>query len=375
MRTLTLTQRLNGGFLLVSASYCAFAIVQHSSITATVVNAVFAQVVGYFISKGIARRVQLDAQHLSESMASVSRSSELIEHQARRAAGQADELSLSASTVDANFSTVAAAVEEMHASIAEIAHSATNAAGVVSEAMDTMATTNRTVTQLGESSAEIGKVIEVITSIAEQTNLLALNATIEAARAGEAGKGFAVVANEVKELAKETASATEEIGKRIATIQNDTDGAVAAMARVSDTISNINTIQSTIAAAVEEQTAVTTEIANSVHSAAASAATMTDTIAAFVVTTNDVASTAVDNQSSVGSIGAVVEDLQSLVSHSSTATAHGSSAGRTSSTSFDDAFGSSPHHADGPASPSSYLSSSRIGVRSSDAAAQVTSNS
>jgi methyl-accepting chemotaxis protein len=124
------------------------------------------------------------------------------------------------------------------------------------------------VAKLGESSAEIGNVVKVITSIAEQTNLLALNATIEAARAGEAGKGFAVVANEVKELAQETAKATEDIARRVEAIQGDTAGAVAAIGRISTVIGQINDYQLTIASAVEEQTATTSEMSRSVAEAA-----------------------------------------------------------------------------------------------------------
>ena len=129
----------------------------------------------------------------------------------------------------------------------------------------------QTVGELGNSSAEIGMVIKTITSIAQQTNLLALNATIEAARAGEAGKGFAVVANEVKELAKETARATEDISAKIEAIQSGTRGAVDAITEIGDIIDRINDIQTTIASAVEEQTATTNEIARSVTEASAGA--------------------------------------------------------------------------------------------------------
>jgi methyl-accepting chemotaxis protein len=124
------------------------------------------------------------------------------------------------------------------------------------------------VTKLGDSSAEIGDVVKVITSIAEQTNLLALNATIEAARAGEAGKGFAVVANEVKELAQETAKATEDIARRVQAIQGDTTEAVDAIGEIAAIVAQISDRQTTIASAVEEQTATTQEMSRSVAEAA-----------------------------------------------------------------------------------------------------------
>jgi methyl-accepting chemotaxis protein len=122
--------------------------------------------------------------------------------------------------------------------------------------------------KLGESSVEIGNVIKVITSIAEQTNLLALNATIEAARAGDAGKGFAVVASEVKDLAQETARATEDIGARVTAIQQDTGGAVDVIGRISEVIAKINDYQTTIASAVEQQTATTAEMSRSISEVA-----------------------------------------------------------------------------------------------------------
>ncbi len=179
-------------------------------------------------------------------------------------AGETSEKSMTAAAnaeeVSKGVQTVATNTEEMAASIKEISKSSSDAAGISKDAMKKAAETNATITQLGEASQEIGNVIKVISSIAQQTNLLALNATIEAARAGDAGKGFAVVANEVKELAKQTAKATEEITTKIGAIQETSKGAVGAIGGISKVIEQINGISMTIAAAVEEQTATTNEV-------------------------------------------------------------------------------------------------------------------
>src|SRR5579872_2360133 len=194
--------------------------------------------------------------HASEEL---STTSQQITANSEETSAQANVVSQATQQVSQNLQTVATGAEEMGASIKEIAKNATEAAKVATAAVKVAETANSTVGKLGESSAEIGQVIKVITSIAQQTNLLALNATIEAARAGEAGKGFAVVANEVKELAKETAKATEDISRKIEAIQTDTKAAVDAIATISDVINQINGISNTIATAVEEQNATTNE--------------------------------------------------------------------------------------------------------------------
>jgi methyl-accepting chemotaxis protein len=187
---------------------------------------------------------------------------------AEETAVQANVVSAASEQVSRNVASVATASEEMQASIREISKNANDSARVAKNAVGMAHSTNETMKKLGESSLEIGNVIKVITSIAQQTNLLALNATIEAARAGEAGKGFAVVANEVKELAKQTAKATEEISQKIEMIQGDTKGAVSAIGEISTIINQINDLSNNIASAVEEQTVTTNEIGRSVAEAA-----------------------------------------------------------------------------------------------------------
>jgi methyl-accepting chemotaxis protein len=202
----------------------------------------------------------------------------------------------------------------MSASIKEIAKNATEAAKIATSAVKTAETTNATVAKLGESSAEIGQVVKVITSIAQQTNLLALNATIEAARAGEAGKGFAVVANEVKELAKETAKATEDISRKIEAIQGNTKGAVQAIGEISAVILQINDISNTIASSVEEQTATTNEISRNVQEGAKGGAQVAENIGAVAQAAKSTTQGANDTQTAAGELARMAADLQKVVS-------------------------------------------------------------
>jgi methyl-accepting chemotaxis protein len=254
------------------------------------------------------------AGSLTTSADRLSGVSEQMSANANETASQTAVVSAAAEEVSKNIQIVATGGEEMGASIREIAKSATEAAKVAAEASKVAQTTNTTVAKLGESSAEIGNVVKVITSIAEQTNLLALNATIEAARAGEAGKGFAVVANEVKELAKETAKATDEIGKKIEAIQNDTRNAVEEITKITGIIARINDISNTIASAVEEQTATTNEITRNIGEAARGSAEIAQNITGVAQAAKSTTAGAVDTQNSATDLTRMAAELQDLVS-------------------------------------------------------------
>ena len=197
---------------------------------------------------------------LSSASAELTATATEMENTSNRTSDQAVRASAASDQVAVGVQTVATNMEEMVASIKEIARSTSESSQMAKTTLERAKETNSTIIQLGNSSQEIGDVIKVISSIAQQTNLLALNATIEAARAGEAGRGFAVVANEVKELAKQTAKATNEITNKIGAIQNDTQKAVGAIGGISEAVDKLNAISSVIAAAVEEQTATTNEV-------------------------------------------------------------------------------------------------------------------
>ena len=258
-------------------------------------------------------RLASNAEQLANASEEMSAVSRQMGSNAEETSAQADTVASSAEQVDQNMQTVATGAEELAASLKEVASNASEADRIANEAVEAARKTNITVGQLGESSAEIGNVIKVITSIAQQTNLLALNATIEAARAGEAGKGFAVVANEVKELAKQTAEATEDISQKIEAIQTDTEEAVEAIDQIGNVISQINDVQGTIASAVEEQSATTNEIARNVNEAAEGSAQIAENIAGVAEAAEDTTNGANDSQRASEELARMATDMQELV--------------------------------------------------------------
>lgn len=244
-----------------------------------------------------ARTLNSASRSMTSGAASLSTDASNSRQQSQHVAESATELShtiqgmsSSAEQMTSSMRTVAASVEEMTQTIAEIASNAERSAAVAKEASQLATVSNSQIADLGSAADEIGKVIQVIQDIAEQTNLLALNATIEAARAGEAGKGFAVVATEVKELAKQTGAATDDIRQRIEGIQQSTGKAIASIREISEVVEKVNMVASTIASAVEEQNVTTREMARHIGETAQSAEGVSTAVVNTSRSTKDIAS-------------------------------------------------------------------------------------
>lgn len=234
--------------------------------------------VGVFLNRSLARPLRATAAWASRSAGTLQAVSDALGASAAATSGRATSASSTGEAVSSNVATVAAAIDEMDASIRGVATTAAEASASTAGAVDAARSTSQRIEKLGESSQEIGAVIDLINSIAGQTNLLALNATIEAARAGEAGRGFAVVANEVKNLAEQTARATDEIAERINAIQGDSTSAIEATNEIVETISRINETFSSIAIAVEQQSGATSEIGRSIEDATTGTQAIASTI-------------------------------------------------------------------------------------------------
>jgi methyl-accepting chemotaxis protein len=235
------------------------------------------------------------AGQLSQTAGKLTQGAEQTTQQSSAVAAAAEEMSASMTTMAAsstqmsnNVKIVATSVEEMTAAISEVARSAEKAAHTADEAAQIVQNTNQEISQLGQTAEGIGQVIEVIQDIAEQTKLLALNATIEAARAGDAGKGFAVVATEVKELARQTADATNDIRQRVEGIQSSSGHAISAINRIADVVTRVNEASRTIASAVEEQSITTKEISKNLVQAATGAQTVCSNVSQTAAATREV---------------------------------------------------------------------------------------
>ncbi|WP_460607100.1 methyl-accepting chemotaxis protein [Jatrophihabitans fulvus] len=221
--------------------------------------------------------------------------------------------SASAREMSENVASIAASIRQMDGAVRDIAGQTSTAAAIASDAVDTAAAASADMDRLNAASQEIGQIVKAITAIAGQTNLLALNATIEAARAGEAGKGFAVVASEVKDLAQETAAATNDITDKITRIQGMTAETAGAIGRITDVIGRINEKQLVVASAVEEQSATTAEIDRSVGMLSVGATAVTDNMAGIERSTTTSADCAATTRDSAARLTTVAREVQSLV--------------------------------------------------------------
>lgn len=256
--------------------------------------------------------VRVRAESLADSAELLSGISSQLEGGAGSTASKANTVSAAAEEAATIATSVAESVEQLQFSITEISRATNAATETAGEAVAVAESTADTIKQLGQSSEEIGRVVDLISAIAEDTNVLALNATIEAARAGEAGKGFAVVANEVKDLAGETARATEDIKERVARIQADTIEAVEAIARVGSVVAAISDGQNTIAASIEEQTATANEISVAVADVARASADINESITSVAQSSTETSENATNTAAAAAQLTGLASELKSL---------------------------------------------------------------
>jgi methyl-accepting chemotaxis protein len=264
--------------------------------------------------RGAIQEISSNALMISASSEELAVVSAQLNANAEETSSQANEVAQSSDIVSQNTQSVATSAEEFSTSIREISINAMEASRVANQAVTIANSTNQQMSKLSNSSIQIGEVVAVIADIAEQTNLLALNATIEAARAGELGKGFAVVANEVKELARSTAKATNEIGQSIDAIQADAKGAIESIAEITQIINKIDDISSIIATAVEEQAATVSEISRNISTSAGSSARITETVEAVAIASRGISSGSSEIQNSSAELARVAAKLKDLVS-------------------------------------------------------------
>jgi methyl-accepting chemotaxis protein len=289
-----------------------------SSMTAiAVVGLLVGAVLAAFVVRSIARSasaVRRVAEHLGDASSTLGAVSQQLAAGSEETSAQSSTVAAAAEEVSANVSAVAAAAQELGATAGEIASTTANASMAATSAAEQVVSAHERVQALADSSQQIGAVAELIAGIAEQTNLLALNATIEAARAGESGKGFAVVASEVKELARGTGNATDEIAARIARIQTDAEAAVAAMGEIAHMIGDVSDHQATVASAIEEQSAATGEITRLVTEADTGVAEIARNVATVSVAAQDAAIGAHVAEDSAGDLATQATELRQLVS-------------------------------------------------------------